>query len=111
MPDAIDFPVAQLRALIVTHAHIDHVRRIPYLLAAGFTGPIYCSEPTAVLLPLVLEDAVKVGITRNERMIDAVVEQLETQIVVLPYGRWTTIEATGDPGNERANDAARAAAG
>ena len=50
----IEFPVEQVAALVVTHVHIDHVGRIPYLLAAGFSGPIYCSEPSALLLPLVL---------------------------------------------------------
>ncbi|WP_410505844.1 MBL fold metallo-hydrolase [Marinobacter sp. AL4B] len=37
---AIDFPIDHIRALVVTHVHIDHVGRIPYLLAAGFAGGI-----------------------------------------------------------------------
>lgn len=61
----IDFPIADVKALLVTHCHIDHVGRIPYLLAAGFTGPIYATKATALLLPLVIEDALKVGVTRN----------------------------------------------
>ena len=55
-PD-IGFPVADIQALVLTHVHIDHVGRIPHLLAAGFRGPIICSEASAILLPLVLEDA------------------------------------------------------
>jgi metallo-beta-lactamase family protein len=54
----IAFPIEHIQALIVTHVHIDHVGRIPYLLAAGFTGPIICSEASAKLLPLVLADAI-----------------------------------------------------
>ena len=54
---SIEFDISTVKALIVTHVHIDHVGRIPYLLAAGFTGPIICSEPSAKLLPIVLEDA------------------------------------------------------
>ncbi|MDD2539616.1 MAG: MBL fold metallo-hydrolase, partial [Desulfuromonadaceae bacterium] len=50
----IDFPIGHIKALVVTHVHLDHVGRIPYLLGAGFKGPIYCSEPSAVLLPLML---------------------------------------------------------
>ena len=65
---AIDFPIRHIRALVVTHVHIDHVGRIPSLLGAGFRGPILCTPPSAMLLPLVLEDAVKVGITRNQRL-------------------------------------------
>ncbi|MDG2393427.1 MAG: MBL fold metallo-hydrolase, partial [Thalassotalea sp.] len=50
---SINFPLDNIIALLVTHCHIDHVGRIPYLLAAGFRGPIYCSSATAKLLPLV----------------------------------------------------------
>lgn len=32
----IDFDISDVNALLVTHCHIDHVGRIPYLLAAGF---------------------------------------------------------------------------
>ena len=89
---AIDFPIDAVQALIVTHVHIDHVGRIPYLLAAGFTGPIYCSKPSAVLLPLVIEDAVKVGVTRNRRMINAVLDRLRTQLVPLDYKQWHEVD-------------------
>ena len=57
---AIEFDITNICALIVTHCHIDHVGRIPYLLAAGFKGPIYTSKASASLLPLVIEDALKV---------------------------------------------------
>lgn len=57
----IEFPVEHIQALVVTHVHIDHIGRIPYLLAAGYKGPIYCSQPSALLLLLVLEDALKIG--------------------------------------------------
>ncbi|WP_429884711.1 MBL fold metallo-hydrolase RNA specificity domain-containing protein [Geoalkalibacter halelectricus] len=87
----IDFPLSHIKALVVTHAHIDHVGRIPYLLAAGFDGPIYCSEPTALLLPLVLEDALKIGFTRNARLIDQFLAHLQERLVALPYGQWRHI--------------------
>ncbi len=87
----IEFPVAHIRALVVTHVHIDHVGRIPYLLAAGFRGPIYCSEPSARLLPLVLEDAVKIGVTRDRKLVEAFIRKLSQQIVPLAYDRWHTV--------------------
>ena len=87
----IDFPVKHIHALVVTHVHIDHVGRIPYLLAAGFRGPIYCSEPSALLLPLVLEDALKIGFTRNKQLIDKFLKQIQKQLVPLPYKKWHVV--------------------
>jgi len=44
---AIEFDLGAVRAVLVTHGHLDHVGRLPSLLAAGFQGPIYCSESDA----------------------------------------------------------------
>lgn len=88
----IEFSVQYIKALVVTHCHIDHVGRIPYLMSAGFEGPIYCSEPTAVLLPLVLEDAVKIGFTKNKQLIDRFIQVLRNRIVAVPYGQWQKID-------------------
>lgn len=85
---AINFPISHIRALIVTHVHIDHVGRVPYLLAAGFTGPIYCSEASAHLLPLVLEDALKVGVTRDEQLIAGFLRAVGRQIVPCKFNTW-----------------------
>ena len=90
----IDFPVENIKALVVTHVHIDHVGRIPYLLAAGFRGPIYCSRPSAELLPLVLEDALKIGFTRNKRLIERFLAQIEKQIRPLGYKKWQKINSS-----------------
>ena len=91
----INFSVDQIDALVVTHVHIDHVGRIPYLLAAGFKGPIYCSEPSAQLLPLVLEDALKIGFTRNQRLIQPFLKQIRVQLHPLPYKQWQLIGKSG----------------
>ncbi len=84
----ISFPIDKVRALVVTHVHIDHVGRIPYLIAAGFRGPILCSQASAALLPLVLEDALKVGFTKNQGLIDQFLKLVAQQIVPLPYKHW-----------------------
>ncbi len=84
----VTFDISTVRALLVTHVHIDHVGRIPYLLAAGFKGPIYCSEASALLLPMVLQDALKVGFTQDKALINRVVAQLKKQIIPLPYKAW-----------------------
>lgn len=93
----IQFPIDKVRALVVTHVHIDHVGRIPYLLAAGFRGPILCSEASAALLPLVLEDALKVGFTRDQALINRFLAQIRAQLIALPYKHWHDV-IEGNPG-------------
>ncbi len=85
---SIGFPIEHIRALVVTHVHIDHVGRIPYLLAAGFDGPIICSEPSAIMLPEILEDALKIGFTRDRQLIDRVLGVIRSRLVPVPYGQW-----------------------
>ena len=90
----IDFDLDGVRALVVTHCHLDHVGRLPHLLAAGYAGPILCSRPSARLLPLVLEDALEVGFTRDRDLVRRVLRTLEARIVALPYGEWREVPTT-----------------
>lgn len=88
---AIDFSINHIAALVITHVHIDHVGRIPHLLAAGFKGPIYCSEPSAKLLPLVLEDAMKIGVTRDKKLVEKFINLIRKKIIPLPYKCWHSL--------------------
>jgi metallo-beta-lactamase family protein len=91
----IGFDIAPIQALIITHVHIDHVGRLPYLLAAGYRGPILTSPASAELLPLVLEDALKVGFTRDQRLIEQVLAVLRSRIIALPFGQWHRLDGQG----------------
>lgn len=93
---AIDFSLDTVRALIATHVHIDHVGRIPYLLAAGFKGPILCSEPSAKLLPIVLEDAFKLGVSRDQKKVERYIKLVEQRLIALPYNTWFTLHESKD---------------
>lgn len=84
----IQFPLEGIEGLLVTHVHIDHIGRIPYLMAAGFRQPILCSRPTAKLLPLMLEDAMRVGFSRNQRLIKGVMREITSLLVPLDYHVW-----------------------
>lgn len=53
--------------LVVTHAHADHIGRIPKLVREGFTGVIYSTTPTKDLSAVMLEDALKVMEYEKER--------------------------------------------
>jgi metallo-beta-lactamase family protein len=84
----LGFDVQGIQALVVTHVHLDHVGRIPALLAAGYRGPILCSEPSARLLPLVLEDAYKLGISSEPAQVARYLEFIRELIVPLPFEQW-----------------------
>lgn len=87
----IEFRVDDVIALVVTHVHIDHIGRLPYLMAAGFKGPIICTPPSARLLPLVIEDALKIGFTRDRRLIERFLDTVEMHLDPSPYGAWKTL--------------------
>ncbi|QDT08649.1 MBL fold metallo-hydrolase RNA specificity domain-containing protein [Planctomycetes bacterium K23_9] len=87
----IEFSLDPIQSLLLTHVHIDHIGRVPYLFAAGFDKPIYCSEPTAKLVPLVIEDALRIGFTRSRRLIKKFLNLIDGALVPLPYGKWHAI--------------------
>ena len=45
---------------LVTHNHVDHTGRLPFMVKKGFRGGIYTTEATCKLLPLALNDSYKV---------------------------------------------------
>ncbi len=94
----IEFSLEPIKALVITHVHMDHVGRLPYLIAAGFQGPIYCSEPSARLLPEVLQDAVRIGFTRDGDLVEKFVGLIRQLTRPIPYGEWHNLDADGLPG-------------
>ncbi len=58
--DAIRFPINELDAVIITHAHLDHSGFLPYLFKLGYRGPVYSTLPTRDLMSLLQFDYVDV---------------------------------------------------
>lgn len=100
--EPIPFDVASLDAVVLTHAHLDHTGFLPVLVREGFSGPIYCTPPTADLTPILLSDsgriqeedarwAGKKGYSRHERpeplYTEADAEAVTPHLRVTPEGR------------------------
>lgn len=51
---------AEIDAVILTHAHLDHVGYLPRLVADGFRGPVFCTPGTRDLCGLILTDSARI---------------------------------------------------
>ncbi|GHA20763.1 MBL fold metallo-hydrolase [Arenicella chitinivorans] len=78
-----DFDPSSIDMVVLSHAHLDHSGALPLLVAQGFSGPIFCTEGTSKLLPILLEDAFHLYerdvFHRNTRLKRAGKQMLELQ--------------------------------
>ena len=54
--DTGEFDIDKLDAVVISHAHLDHCGFVPFLYKYGYDGPVYCSEPTGILMTLLQLD-------------------------------------------------------
>ncbi|NOH29047.1 MBL fold metallo-hydrolase [Vibrio mediterranei] len=89
----IDFPLGAVRALVLTHSHIDHIGRLPWLFAAGFRGPVYCTQATAHLIPLMLEDGLKLQLGISQVQRTRLLALIKRHIKPVRYDEWVPIKS------------------
>ena len=53
------FALGELDAIFLTHAHMDHSGRIPYLVRQGFGGPVWTTPATARLVEILWHDSAR----------------------------------------------------
>lgn len=53
----LPFDPRDIDAVVVTHAHLDHVGRLPLLIRGGYRGPIFATNATKHLARLILLDS------------------------------------------------------
>ena len=86
-------PLAQLDAVVLTHAHLDHCALIPLLYKYGYEGPVYSTPPTRDLSAMLQLDYLDV-INKEDRKIPYSSNEVKTYIrdsITLNYGSVTDI--------------------
>ncbi len=94
----------KLSGIILTHAHGDHISHLPRWFQAGFRGQIFCSNETAKLAEIALQDGRKIESSKgssgvNDRFFFATLEALKSAKKIQPgkadvLEHRVTIEAT-----------------
>lgn len=91
------FDASQIDAVVVTHAHLDHVGRLPKLMREGFKGKVYMTPPTRDLTALILADSVHIMAEEAEKhhldplFTDVDVEELFKRVETIEYHTETEV--------------------
>lgn len=89
--EPFSFEPSSLNAVFITHAHLDHIGRLPKLIREGFRGKIFSTPPTRDLSLLMLIDSL--GVMEKE----AKKEKRKTTVyqekdVTKTMRQWETVE-------------------
>ncbi|HMP67512.1 MAG TPA: MBL fold metallo-hydrolase [Candidatus Paceibacterota bacterium] len=89
-PNRKSFPYnpADIDFLIVTHAHTDHIGRIPKLVKDGFSGQIFSTKQTKEIAELMFDDAL--SILSNEARKKNIDPLYEKRDIVAALSMWET---------------------
>ncbi len=90
---APEFRIEELDAVVITHAHLDHVGMLPLLFKYGYRGPVYMTEPTRDIAILVLQDYVELA-RREGRDPPYTLKDIDTMLtytVTVPYNTVTDV--------------------
>ncbi len=91
--DIPEFDINELDAVVISHAHLDHVGLLPYLYKMGYKGPVYLTEPTRDIAALTSLDFIGVAYKQAATPLFSSkdVKEMVKHSVCLNYGEVTDI--------------------
>ncbi len=88
-----EFNIQELDAVVISHAHLDHVGLLPYLYKMGYKGPVYMTPPTRDISALASLDFIGVAYKQATKPLfsSSDVKNMVKHSVCLDYGEVTDI--------------------
>ncbi len=88
-----EFDISQLDAVIISHAHLDHVGLIPYLYKMGYKGPVYMTPPSRDIAALLSLDFIGVSYKQAVQPLfgSSDIKEMVKHSICLNYGEVTDI--------------------
>ena len=91
--DIPEFDIAQLDAIIISHAHLDHVGLVPYLYKMGYKGPVYMTTPSRDIAALLALDFIGVAYKQASKPLfdSSDIKEMVKHSICLNYNEVTDI--------------------
>jgi len=70
--DHFPYDAKDIDILFTTHAHVDHIGRVPKLIHEGFRGKIYSTKPTRALAEFMLQDTTDILSKNTDLNLDTI---------------------------------------
>ena len=88
-----EFNLNELDAIIISHAHLDHVGLLPYLYKMGYRGPVYMTAPTRDIASLLTLDFIGVAYKQASKpLFDSTdIKEMVKHSICLNYNEVTDI--------------------
>jgi metallo-beta-lactamase family protein len=87
--DPFPYDPKSIDALFISHGHVDHIGRIPKLIAEGFRGQIYSTKPTRSIAVPMLEDTATILNHHTDLGLDKI---YTIENINLAFSRWTGVD-------------------